>query len=118
MDFPIQRNWNEHFSQSELPTLSSYNFLIGLDWYGQHLAKVSWYNKRFICLNERRSKTKIQDIQGETQVRWITTNWLKENERKGWHHGTMHVRSENTKNEQQLGDYVIQKKKIQGRISW
>lgn len=64
--------------------------------------KVNWYNKKFICLNEKIIKTKIHGIQEETQVRKITTIWLKEKINKGHQHDTMHVISKESKNKQWL----------------
>jgi hypothetical protein len=63
--------------------LDSYDFLIGMDWLGQHHVILDCHNKEFTCLDEEGNQRTVQGIPRAITIREISTMKLKKCYRKG-----------------------------------
>jgi hypothetical protein len=63
--------------------LSSYDYLIGMDWLEKHHAFLECYNKEITFLDEEGQQGKIQGIPRAIVFREISAMQLKKSFRKG-----------------------------------
>ena len=81
-----------------IPTLGSYDLLIGMDWLEAHKVMLNCFDKTFTCTDDNGDNIKVKGIPRKVSIREISALEIKISLRKGCKVFYLYIMNDNENN--------------------
>jgi hypothetical protein len=103
--YPMNMNALNTREDLNIIPLGSYDYLIGMDWLGQHHVFLDCYNKEFTCLDKEGNLRTVQGITKVGTIKEVSSLQLKKSYKKGYQIFVAHMEETHKDKVPNIEDY-------------